>query len=482
MTVYTRKSFFLLLSIVGFIFASCTNSYQKKPSNAFLGGEIVNPEQDYVVLQRNSFTDTAYLNQYNRFQIEISKAEKGLYVFEHNYEKQMLYLNPGDSIMVRVNTLEFDESLHFSGPGSRKNNWLIHVVVEDKRNNALLLSYNKLEPPVFIEKTDSIKKKRLESLQNLNEKFGFSDDFINLAQHIIQYENYDLNERYIFLLNKYSRFFEKQLPKDFYAYRKNVNFNDKKLQQLPVYQRFLESYLVNRSIAHCLKEFPNQSSCYELDGIVNIITQINLVESLTNLTEIKQIFYEKLGVSFMIMGRNRGELSAVLKLLQEKGINKKSYEMLKQLSMVQSAFFPGTSVNNVPLLNAFGEEITFEEISKKPKIAFFWSLFSPAHHRRQHKIIEELREKYPDIDFTGINIDLGKTVPWQKTLAIYHYDSSMEFQLNAQKMSIRSLDSNLPKYYLNKLLFIDASGTVMNGNIYIYSPDFESKILEFINR
>ena len=49
-----------------------------------------------------------------------------MYTFSH-VEFQVFYLNPGDSLMLRVNTLEFDESLSFTGMGSKGNNLLIDL-------------------------------------------------------------------------------------------------------------------------------------------------------------------------------------------------------------------------------------------------------------------------------------------------------------------------------------------------------------------
>lgn len=96
-----------------------------KSNDTYFGGLIVNPTSDYVVLlKRDVVIDTFYLDNKNKFGGKLVDAEKGLYVFKHPPENQILYLEPGDSTLLLLNTLEFDESLTFSGSGAAKSNFL----------------------------------------------------------------------------------------------------------------------------------------------------------------------------------------------------------------------------------------------------------------------------------------------------------------------------------------------------------------------
>ena len=60
--------------------------------------------------------------------IDIDK--NGLFNFFHPPEFQYLIINKGDSLVLRLNSLDFDESLIFSGKGSAKNNYLINVFLK----------------------------------------------------------------------------------------------------------------------------------------------------------------------------------------------------------------------------------------------------------------------------------------------------------------------------------------------------------------
>ena len=69
--------------------------------------------------------DTLLLDKNNRFIHKISNFTSGLYAFSHGGEYQWVLLEPKDSLLLRLNTIDFDESLVFTGKGARKNNYLI---------------------------------------------------------------------------------------------------------------------------------------------------------------------------------------------------------------------------------------------------------------------------------------------------------------------------------------------------------------------
>ncbi|HET8753310.1 MAG TPA: hypothetical protein VFM59_03035, partial [Salinimicrobium sp.] len=456
-----------------FGFIGCDEDSQES-THAYIGGEIVNPESEYVVISKNNqILDTVPLDESNRFSYKIEEVESNTYFLQHSSESQLIHMQAGDSLLLRVNTIEFDESLHFSGEGAGKNNFLINTFLLNEKNTGLILSHYKIEPEVFAAKTDSIRSARLEDLEELKDKHDFSEDFLDLANNIIKYEHYDLRERYTFLVNKYYEDFAGDFPEEFHDYRKDVDFNEEKLQTNPAFLRFMHNYLINISIAHCLKkEGATNKDCFNLNGIENIKTRIRVLDTLTDLPLVKKNFLGRLGAQGIIMGKNREDLISVLELLQEKGIDNEKLFELRQLGTLQMAFVPGTSLKNAPFIDSSEKDVVLGEISSKPTVIYFWSIYSPNHHKEEHKIINEMRKKYPEINFLGLNIDLGQTSQWINALRKYNYDMDQEYQLGLMELAGKPLDPALLKNYLNKLLFLDASGEVIIGDAYLYSPNF----------
>ena len=108
------KKLLLLFTLILITF-SCKNENETAPKLAWVGGEIVNPIGDYVLIYRGEqLIDSVKLNDSNFFLYKAENIEAGLYSFSHK-EFQVFYLEPTDSLMLRVNTIDFDESLSFTG-------------------------------------------------------------------------------------------------------------------------------------------------------------------------------------------------------------------------------------------------------------------------------------------------------------------------------------------------------------------------------
>ena len=165
---------YLLVASILLIAYSCGNT--KTEDVAYLGGEIVNPNHTHVVLYKNDkIIDSAVLDERNRFLIKIEAVEEGLYHFAHNPEMQYVMIEKGDSILFRLNTLDFDESLIFTGRGAEKNNFMIDMFLMNEDEERLVYDYYDLEVDEFVSKMDSLKAMKLEQYENLIENFEISD-------------------------------------------------------------------------------------------------------------------------------------------------------------------------------------------------------------------------------------------------------------------------------------------------------------------
>lgn len=459
-----------------FALCSCEDDNNSADKDIYIGGQINNPETDYVVLSReNEDIDTLYLDEKNQFGKAFRNLERGIYTFKHPPENQTVYLEPGDSIVIWLNTLSFDESLNFSGEGAEESNFLLDMFLNNQENNDLVLTYYKMKPEEFAQASDSIRESRREYLKKLQSKNKFSDEFLEIAHKIIDYEYYDLRERYSFLIEKYYPQVAETIPETFNDYRQKINFNDRQLQDYYVYTNLIDDYLRTKSIEYCEKNHSDNKRCYDLTSFRNIKRRIILIDSLSNIEPLKNEFLDRLADRSIVMAESEQRIDSILLLLKEIGYS--HLEQAKHLAEIHRNYFVGNSLADINVENTQGKIKSYKEIIDKPTITYAWSIYAPTHHRWQHRIIKELKKKYPELDFLGVNIDLGDREEWLRTLETYGYDKDNEYQIANREASKETY-----RKYLNKVFFLDPKGTIIRGDVQFGNPQFEEEILEFLNK
>lgn len=466
-----------LLLIISLFFISCDKE-NKTSKEVYIKGQIANPSSEYVVISKNDINiDTLRLDKNNRFEGNLKGIKAGLYVFRHPPENQIIYLEPGDSTLVWLNTLEFDESLNFSGKGSEKSNFLTNLYLLNQQDNDLILSYYKSDPSEFAKKTDSIRSNRKQKLIDLEERYEVSQDFYKIANSSINYEYYDLRERYAFLIRKYNPSLVEKIPSDFHDYRKDVSFNDTVLEDSYVYLNFIDDFLRTKTLEDCAKNKPNDKNCTNLNSFENIKSRIELVDSLIQNKNIKNTFLDRLASQGIIYSQKEENINLILNLLKNMNYSGNMKKGIAQMAKIQSDYLPGNSLGDKVYINTKKDTVKLKSFSRKPTITYRWMSSSPSHYIWQQEIIKNLQFKYPEVNFIGINLDMGDPDKWIKVIKNNSFDPELQFQAT----NIR-VDENLLKNYLNKLIFMDAKGTIIRGDLQINTPDLENKILEFISQ
>ena len=114
----------ILLALIILSLIACNESPEPRYTGVYLAGEIVNPTAETIILYKgDKVIDSARLNEQNLFAFNLDQVEEGLHHFYHHPELQYIFIEKGDSLQIRLNTVDFDESLVFSGTG--KDLWVL---------------------------------------------------------------------------------------------------------------------------------------------------------------------------------------------------------------------------------------------------------------------------------------------------------------------------------------------------------------------
>jgi len=441
------------------LLACKSGNNRKSNKNAFLGGQIINRTSNYIVLKHNKkFIDSIVLKENNRFEYTIKNVKAGLYYVHHGQELQSILIEPGDSLMLRLNTYDFDESIVYTGIGAKENNYLMDLFLDNEKEvKGTTLNYSQLKPELFQEKINALRKNKLARLEKFNSKNNTSKLFNDVALANINYNYYNAKEFYPFANYKKSELeIFNSLPKDFYNYRNKINYNDSILENYIPYNSFLRFHINNIALQ---KHFDHSkdSTYYEYSLDYNL-DKLNIVDSLIKNKSIKNALLNFNTIMFINGSQNTLDYEPILNSFIDKNTDQKQIRKAKQLVKTYQRLRPGEAIPNIVLLNNNDEEVVFSKIIKKPSIIYFWNLNNKNHVIDSHKRIQKLRTKYPNFDFFGVttnDISLKEQDQILKRLNLLNLN---EYRFKMPNEAIKTLAIKP----INNVFFVDKEARIIN--------------------
>jgi len=462
----------IIISILSsFLFIGC-DSNTEKGDTAYFGGEVINPNNNYVTLYSDeSKRDTIILDAQNRFVYKIQNLKPGMYHFTHGGEYQTLLIEPNDSIMFRLNTSDFDESLVYTGNGSKKNNYLIKAFLSDEVVSKKFYELQHLEPEDFENHIDLARNQRLENLERFVLTQETSPLFKKIAEAGIHYSYYTYKEKYPFGYfgnNKLIHY--KDLPESFYDYRTSVNFNDLSLSGVYSYNKFMDWYFHNTA----LKEYYHDGSHHKFDrqALDYNLEKLRLIDSVIDNKTIKNYVLKHATRVFVYNSSSAEQSQSMLDSYLEKSTNDADISYIKNLVSSTQSLYPGNKVPSIKIVDFNNEIIELHDVIKAPTVIYCWSSNFKFSYRNNHYMMKNLKAKYPDMDFIAININDMNTSSWKKTLNLLKYPTENEYMFKNPNEAIQKFAIANSQ----KVLIVDHNGHIIKSNTDLFSTDIDQLI------
>ena len=442
-----KKSFYILLTLTLIIFVSCKSS--SKSTSTYFGGKIINPKTDYVVLfEMEKAVDTFFLDDNNRFLGKIDFKNEGLYYFKHGREHQYLYIEPKDSLLIRLNTLNFDESLVFSGKGAQRNNFLLDCFIDEEKDNQKFYEYYLLNPSDFKQKVDSLEKTKLLKLEDffkrdLNETDKFKE-FLSIA---ITYPLYSKIEDYPIkhsLLSNAKDF--PKLTENFYSHRKNVNLNKESLIYYYVYSNYLTNYLYNKTYS---KGFEPNTKDYSGDFST---AMLNIIEENIQSEKTKNILLRQTINSHFFRKSSCDTNDEVFNTYFALSTNEEDKNQIKNLLEDSKLQKTGKKISNFILTDYTNKSFNSNDLLKdQNSLIYFWNSKYVSEDYLASRI-GYLISNNPGVQFIGVKID-GNSASHIKGL-----DINNQYFIDSSSNANTFLTSKLPRTIL-----VNKDGLIVNG-------------------
>ncbi|RIV49338.1 transaldolase [Flagellimonas taeanensis] len=426
---FNMVRFLLGLSLLS-ISACSEKSGQCAP--VFFGGEIVNPTSDYVVLYHNdTYVDSVKLDANNHFSFNLEGIEEGLYHFDHSPELQYIYLKEGDSLLARLNTVEFDETLVFSGKGSEINNFMIEMYLahETEEENPIVQSYYLLDPEDFSKKIDSLRSIKINHLKDFARDNELSDRVMAMAEASIDYNTYISKEKYPFYHKKKTgedTFHE--LDDSFYAYRKNIDLSSRDLTYYRPYFNFMKLHFGNLSYMTCLENCPTEKKAVS-DHLHFNKHKLAMVDSLVKEVGLRDILFRNIAIDYLLKERNTNEECQVfIDKFRSLSSNEAHKEEITHLFNAIRNLQPNSRIPDLTLRDVDNNVVHLKDVvdKKKNTVIYFWTASQKRHFRNISQHINTLQKKYPDHNFVGINLKTSYP-QWKLLLEEYGLETNNQF-------------------------------------------------------
>lgn len=442
-----------LLYLFLFALIGCNSKGEKKFPGVFFAGEIVNPTDDYVVLYKgNMVIDSAKLDENNRFEFKLDSISDGLYHFNHT-EYQYVYLEKGDSLMIRLNTVEFDESLVFSGVGEDINNFLLNLfLVNEEEEQMMFNKYYPLEPMDFSKRMDSLRDEKLADLNTLESETKLSEESLELAKANINYTYDNYKERYVFEHKKSTRENKvHKVPDGFYNYRETVEYGNKNLTFLKPYYDFMKSHFGNLSYTNC------SHKCAMKDSVVKNQLhfnrhKLNLIDSLIVEKNLRDNLFRNVAFDYLLNAHDSEQNNDIfIDEFHKLSGNNQHIKEIDDLYLGIKNIQPNKVIPDVDVANFEGQDVSLRDIAKNRKTVFyFWSGADKSHYNNMVKRVKQLSIAKPEYFFVGINLMTDETT-WKVLMENKGLDPSTQYRAK----DFRELTKTLIIYPQNKCIITD---------------------------
>ncbi|WP_124979785.1 redoxin domain-containing protein [Nonlabens xiamenensis] len=464
-----------LISLLTLTLVSCGKD---QSDVTHISGKIINSKAKTVVFRDfQELNDTIQVDSTGHFKLQLNKIKPGLYTFLHSGEYQSIYLEPGDSIMMRFNTKAFDESLAFTGSHSQENNYMINLFIEMEQDNKFIRSQYYKEPSQFKKTMDSLTNRRINKLDKTATDKNFEETFYQALEKAIHLNAYSHLERYPYShYGKRNILQSESLPTAFFAHREQVNLKDPYMLNNYAYRPYVQSLVANIALVNCAKKQGN-GQLVDRNGYEYRHEKLNVIDSLFNSQEFKQQFASAEVRNFIRNSKNATEVNQLVSQFVSMSTSDSLNRNITSMAATYVNLNPGNKLPDFKLLNTSRDTTQISDQIEKLSVLFYWSNKDESYALRVHNKVRDLRGKYPEIEFIGINLDDPKNTLWQDANDRFKFNPNHEFQI----LNTESIISQLALRNNNRSMVVRPGLIIVDPSINLFHYKIETTLLGYLS-
>ena len=459
--------YFLPLTIILFSsLVSCKKVFEKNNYTAYFGGEIINPQDKFLVFMKdNEVIDTIYLDKNNRFMHKFDSLSPGLYTFKHDPEYQYVYFDKNDSLMVRLNTFDFDNSVVFCGRGDEKNNFLMELYLKNETDKSLMFDTFDKDVKRFIKNIDSSFSSRKSFYLKKKTEIGWDDNFDLIAKASLNFHHFTKKEIYPYAHQfRTGENIRGKLPKNYYNHRKEVDFNNAILTNYSPYIKYV-SVMLNNVALQNNKQDLNENS------LENNITKLNITDTLIKSKKVKNVVLNNVAMMYLLEDQNMYNNQKFIERYLELSTDVEHEKEISEIYNSVQKLKVGNKLPKIKLVDSHNKVFDLQTSIKKPTVLFFWTTPAESHISASHKKVEEFKAKFPNYDFIAININ-DTDSKWKNAIEKYNLKSIKELHA----VDFEAIRKLWVITKVHRVIILNADGTIKNGFANFFDVNFEENL------
>ena len=458
-----------IFSSLFFLFLiSCNQDFKKDDYRAFFGGEVLNPTNRFIYFSKDGVVlDTIPLQNDNTFFVQFDSLAPGMYTFKHDPEYQYVYFDKNDSIMVRLNSNNFDESIIFCGRGDAKNNYLMESFLKDEAEKEKMFDVFDYDFTKFNTTIDSTYNKNKKSYLSHKKDINWSKEFDLYAKAELDFNYYSKKELYpiIHKLRTADDVYEK-LPAKYYSYRKNIDLNDVKLSAYSPFVVYLSHLLNNLGSV----KYHNHFSDVDLALTTNI-NKLNIADTLIHNEKVKNNILNNIAFSYLLEDQNMVNNQKFLEIYRKYSTDSSRKNEILKIENAIKLLKVGNQLPEVNLVDKKGVALTSNSIMNKKTVLFFWTKEAMTHLAAAHKKVIAFKLQHPEYQYIAINLDEDQK-NWVNLLANYKFNGIQEYRC----ANFEDIKNKWAITKIHRTLILDNNGKIKDAFTNLFDVKFADKL------
>lgn len=458
----------LFFSALFSTFFSCNRGPSDDNYEAFFGGEVLNPKTRYIILSKgDKIIDSIKLDANNRFFAQFDSLAPGLYTFTHEPEYQYVYFDKNDSLLVLINSKDFDESIVFTGRGEQKNNFLMEMFLRNERDRDSMFNLFDYEVTKFLPTAEKTYRTNVAYYQTKKEEIQWSDEFDQYARAAVDFPYYSKKEMYPVIHKiRTGRDIMSNLPASYYEFRKGVDFNNEKLAYFSPYVKYI-SHMLNNVAAMKHRHDSGDENTIALKANTS---KMQIADTLLKNNCIKNRILNSIAYNYLMEDQNMSNNQQFFEAYYKYSTDRNQENEVRKIATAIQNLRVGGRLPEVQLITAENEQISSNELNT-PTVIFFWTSQANTHLIEAHKKIHEYKKKYPRYTFVGVNLDDDQD-KWKSFLERLSTDGIVEVRC----ADFEQIRTRWAITKIHRTIVVNPDGTIRNGFTNIFDKDFEKSL------